>query len=465
MYESEAIALASELVKELDDRKPRLQKLWRYYTGDHDLPRGPKKMQEKYRELLQKSRGNLMGLLANAVAERLEVRGIRLSNGSDADAQFAWKIWQRNHLDSLQNPFHVAAIVLGEASQIAWPDGKGSARITCESPMQVLTRFRDGDLWDREASVKAWTRSDERRNVTLYTPEAVWRWTTRDKAIDIGDVSKLNLEPRVDPLTGSHVIEHDLGVDPVVPFRPRLRLVDGCSPGEFEEFIDDQDRINETIFSRLLAAWFASYRQKWATGLDVPEDPETGQAVEPFDAAVDRLLWSSDENTKFGDFGVTDLDNYIKSEKQDIEKYIAGPSQTPSYYLLGDLVNIPADALKLADSGLVSKTNNRQTMLDESHEEVASIALRAAGRPDLADDVGKEMIWKSTEFRTDGQLVDALTKMATLGVPPEALWEKWGASPQEIDRWKQMRAQEQDRMLFGAAPPSPTGAPQSPAAA
>jgi hypothetical protein len=27
-----------------------------------------------------------------------------------------------------------------------------------------------------------------------------------------------------------------------------------------------------------------------------------------------------------------------------------------------------------------------------------------------------------------------------LGVPEEALWERWGASQVEIDRWKAMRA-------------------------
>jgi hypothetical protein len=30
-------------------------------------------------------------------------------------------------------------------------------------------------------------------------------------------------------------------------------------------------------------------------------------------------------------------------------------------------------------------------------------------------------------------------KMSTLGVPLEALWERWGVSPQTRDRWKTLK--------------------------
>jgi hypothetical protein len=42
------------------------------------------------------------------------------------------------------------------------------------------------------------------------------------------------------------------------------------------------------------------------------------------------------------------------------------------------------------------------------------------------------------EVRTEGERVDALVKMRTLGVPLEALWARWGATPQEIEDWKRL---------------------------
>ena len=52
------------------------------------------------------------------------------------------------------------------------------------------------------------------------------------------------------------------------------------------------------------------------------------------------------------------------------------------------------------------------------------------------------MIWHDFETRSEGQRVDALVKMATLGVPTEVLWQKWGATQQEIDRWRALAARE-----------------------
>ncbi|KOX37522.1 hypothetical protein ADL07_04115, partial [Streptomyces sp. NRRL F-4707] len=60
-----------------------------------------------------------------------------------------------------------------------------------------------------------------------------------------------------------------------------------------------------------------------------------------------------------------------------------------------------------------------------------------------------ETIWRNPEFRTEGELVDALVKMSTLGVPNEALWERWGASQTEIAQWSQLRNQAASRVMGG----------------
>ena len=85
------------------------------------------------------------------------------------------------------------------------------------------------------------------------------------------------------------------------------------------------------------------------------------------------------------------------------------------------------------------------------------LALQLAGSP-AAVDVSAEVIWADFETRSEGQRVDALVKMATLGVPRRVLWQRWGATPQEIERWETMLAAEQ-----AAAPPPPAPAPAPPA--
>lgn len=75
------------------------------------------------------------------------------------------------------------------------------------------------------------------------------------------------------------------------------------------------------------------------------------------------------------------------------------------------------------------------------------------------------IVWKSPEWRTEGELVDALVKMSTLGVPREVLWERWGATPQEIERWRLLSEDALSRAIGGdlaadyGPKPVPAGAP------
>jgi hypothetical protein len=131
------------------------------------------------------------------------------------------------------------------------------------------------------------------------------------------------------------------------------------------------------------------------------------------------------------------------------------------------MVNLAAEAMKAAEAGLVAKVQNRQLHFGESWEAVWRLAFLAAGNEAKARVTDAEVIWRNPEFRTEGQLVDALVKMSTLGVPREALWERWGASPQEIARWKAMQAEESLFAGLGqpaqpaAASPPPTPEPAS----
>jgi hypothetical protein len=99
----------------------------------------------------------------------------------------------------------------------------------------------------------------------------------------------------------------------------------------------------------------------------------------------------------------------------------------------------------------VSKVGRRAAHLGEGWEDVMRLAFTAIGNP-RAVDVGAEVIWRDFETRSEGERVDALTKMASLGVPRPVLWQRWGASPQEITRWQAMAADEALMAAVAATP-------------
>ena len=93
----------------------------------------------------------------------------------------------------------------------------------------------------------------------------------------------------------------------------------------------------------------------------------------------------------------------------------------------------------------MSKVSRRALHIGETWETVTRLALGMVGDPGAAMTEG-EVIWADFETRSEGQRVDALVKMASLGVPREVLWQRWGATPTEIAAWTEMNR---------LAPPTP----------
>jgi hypothetical protein len=205
----------------------------------------------------------------------------------------------------------------------------------------------------------------------------------------------------------------------------------------------------------VLAGEYAAFRQRWVTGLEVPEDAE-GNPVEPFNIAVDRLWVSEDADTKFGSFDVTDLRPYIDAVAQDVQ-HLASVSRTPPHYLLGGMVNLSAEALKAAEAGLVSKVRQRMRALGEAWEQAMRLALALQGMTDPGLD-RLEVVWADPENISEATRMDALTKMQALQVPQEALWERMpGVTPTEVARWRNMRGADtvQQMLRTGRVQPAP----------
>src|SRR5690606_40336580 len=104
------------------------------------------------------------------------------------------------------------------------------------------------------------------------------------------------------------------------------------------------------VFSLMVALQYASFRQRWATGLAIPVDeqetlpdgkpnPNFGKPIEPYQAAVDRLWISDDPNTKFGDFAQTEVSGHLRTYESTV-RTLAAVAQVSPLVLLGDLVNL-----------------------------------------------------------------------------------------------------------------------------
>lgn len=430
------------LTRSLDAAQGRLDKLDRYYDGRQGLAYGTERFRRAFDGRLSSLGSNFCRLVVDAVAERLAVVGFRLAGAEEADDNL-WRIWQRNDLDEGSQLAHIEALVGGRCFLMVWSDETGRAQITVESPRQVIVAHDPGTR-QRIAAAKLW-RQDDEVLATLYLPEAIHRFAGR--AAD-------GMSPTVWERRGD-VIANPLGVVPVVPLVNRQRLLDLDEGGsELDGVMPLQDALNRFLADLVVGAEFHCLPRRWATGMDIPSDPETGAPVEPFDQAVGRLWISESETTKFGQFPEADLSGLLAAIEMVVQ-HIGSISATPPHYLLQSKGGpASAESIKSSEASLVAKVKRRQLAFSGAWEEVMRLAflVETGTIPEAAQRM--ETVWADPETRSLGQAADAALKKREVGVPWRQLMEDLGYSPTQVERMAAFRAADGlslDALLRGTA--------------
>lgn len=421
-----------------------LQKFDRYYRGDQTLNFASEKFRKAFGRVLGRVNSNFMALVVRAVAERLDVEGFRLGASPDGDDQ-AWAIWQANNMDAESAIAQLEALIYGRSPVAVWWDSDEKPLITVESSLETVVETAPGNRRKRLAALKKWRGEDGHLHATLYLPEAIFKWQSHTV---IEGESLGSRDVQWDPRTvegEDWPLQNRLGVVPVVMLENEPRtLTPGTS--EIASVISLQDQINKVLVDLMVASEYSSFRQRWATGVEIPLDPETGQKVEPFKAAIDRVWTVKNPDAAFGDFDTSDLSQYVKSIEMHVQ-HIASQSGTPAHYLLGNMGTFPSgEALRATEAALVKKAQRKMRFFSDAWEEVMRLAFLVDGNEEKANITDSQVIWRDPETRTEVEHVDALMKLQALGVPQEMLWERAGLSPQEIDRAKAINA---------ALPPAP----------
>jgi len=447
------------LLLKLAYQRDHIATLWGWYTGQQDLPTVTAKYAAGYRLLLAEAITPWARLVVDAIAERLRVQGVTSVQVPDAAAD-AWTAFKRFRLNADQRLIYTEALIGGTGYASVSDQGDEGVVITPESAFEVTHETFPGNRRINAAAVKVYPL-DWSRAVwvcELYRPEATYRWVTEMGApprvlgeFPIDNPGRRTARTDLDwqPLDSQ---DNSTGVVPVVPFENRVSVLAG-GMGEIEDCIPILQRIDRLTLAKMMASEFASFRQKWATGLEVPVDPETGKRVEPFSAAVDRLWISESPDSRFGTFDASDVSQYLSAVDSEIAA-LAAISRVPAHYLLQrNLANPPsAESLIAGETGLVAKVEDRQAQYGESWERVLWLYAAMSGQPVEVEQL--QMQWMDAEKRNPAQVADAAVKLQDVGVPQRALWAYIGATPEQIDEWTLEQASS--ALLAAAAAPAVT---------
>lgn len=425
----------ARLHHELAEQQDEAEFFDAYYRGDHPLPWLTPQSRTEFRRIMQITRSNVMGLVCDATAERLQIEGFRLGAGSIEGDKDIWRIWQANNLDSDSDQGILEALITKTAFMLVAPNPQDPATpfMWVEHPSQAIVAHEPGsNRRVRKAGLKVWEDEwTEELHSSLWVDGYLYKYKTPEPR-DGQDVKTLAWEPRV---VGKETwpARNPLGVVPLIelPNNPRL-LTGGVS--ELADLTDIQDRVNKTLADRLITQDYGADPLKWATGYPLVD--ENGKELPPVDIGRNRMLSTDIAETKFGQFTGAPLDPYSAAKREDI-KDIASRSRTPAQYLLGEMSNVNGETLKASESGLISKVRQRQRTFAEGFEAAVRLARKAAGLPDAGAEA-LETIWRDPEFRTEGERTDSVVKKFGAGlIPLRQAREDLGYSSTAIDRMEE----------------------------
>lgn len=408
-----------DLLQEAGEEWQRLDKFSRYHRGEHDDPYSPKQRSLEFIALSERSKTNLIPLVVDTLVDRLYVDGFRPDLEDSVQNSPAWQWWQENSFDSRQKQVYKSTGIYGYSYVQVWPGQDGTPVFRPYSPRAWYAKY---DFFDDDWPIYAVRSNGDRV------------WLLDDEALYVTRKLKGSVPARYDL---EQVVPHGLGVTPLVRF-VNSWPDEGAPPvGETEAVIHISDRLNQSVFDLLQAQSFQGVPQRYVTNLAVDDFDELAKVVQ----GAQRFLGFKGE-AQVGQLPAADLKNLVVAIDNTIRVF-GQVSRTPPHHLVGEMVNISAEALVAAEASLSSKIEERQTLHGESWEQLFRLAGVAAGSAEIASDTASQVIWRSTDPRSMASTVDALGKMVQmLHVPADETWSMIpGITQTDVSRWRQKAEQ------------------------
>lgn len=414
------------LYGQLGERNFYLDRYTSYYEGDHPLPWLAPQARAEFRRILRMTRSNYMGLVVDAMVERAKIDGFRIALGDcdmnaanmdmemDQDAsandQDTWRIWQANDMDAGSNSILLESGICGMSYIQCAPnlEDPTTPHMWPEHPSQAIVDYMPGSgRRQRVAGLKLWVDDwTDQLCATLQLPNNIYKFTAQPTQVG-GAPNWTRRNVPGEQWGGVNLAGEVTLIE--IPNNPRM-LTGGVS--EIYDVTDVQDRINKTIADRLITQDFGAFPQKWMSGW--PTEDEQGNPVPAINIGRDRVVSTDVESAKFGQWDAAPLDPYSAAKREDV-KDIASRTRTPAQYLLGEMTNVSGDTLYASQAGLIAKVINRCVPWGEGFESAIRVVRRLASLPDVGAK-GMETIWHNPEFRTLGEMTDAVVKKLQVGI-------------------------------------------------
>lgn len=440
---------ANALMETRQRERDRLERLLHYrqhgvepfgVLSDARIMGMPTGVPDEVRILAKKARVNLLKYVVASRVQDMYVDGFKTSTSPENVP--GWEVWQANQLDARQLGVHRAALTFGAAYVVVMP-GTPVPVVRGVSPREMTVGYGEDDVWPVVALWKL-------RGHTWRLLDDTYVWTL--KGTDNGQLSVVSGAPH-----GATDIDGSTPICPVVRFRETVDL-DCDVEGIISPLTELQDQVNITSFGLQVAQHYGAFRQRYIMGWLADSEADA------LKVGASRFMTFEDGpgDIQVGEFSQTELRGYIESREASI-RHLATVSQTPVHELMGQFVNLSAEALEAARQSHTAAVEENRLAAGESWEQVLALASRLNNTP---VESSASVVWRDTSMRSMLSTAQALGTLAEkLGVPPKALWSRIpGVSQHELDQWKALADEPgafDDLMMLMTKQTAKVGPPES----
>ena len=465
-----------QAIEKLRVQAGRYRRARRYYAGLHDLSFATEKFANTFGEMFREFALNLCPAVVDATRDKLKVKGFGIAGlgskslepqrrrdsegfsresveGGRIISDLVMSIWRANKMAIRAGELHKEALRCGDAYVIVWPGANGEVQIV-PNAADTMTVHYDEELPGRIVwAAKHWRAADGRTRLNLYFPDRIEKYISKDKgegvlpdarnfvpvAVPRSKVQahgpkqpSLGFVNESTPVSGTlaaPVVSNPWGIVPVFHFANNADIGE-FGRSELEAAMPVQDGLNKSVLDMLVAMEVSAFRQRWAAGIEIKYDQETGKEVPPFRSGVDTLWTSENPDARFGDFGATELEQFLKV-KDGFRIDIASVTGTPLYYLMPHVRAIPSgESLRKSETRFLAKVRDRQEQFGSVWAEAMSFALKIAGRPD----VSLVTHWEDPAPTSEREILENLRLKKELGISTEQALKEAGYGDTEAKK-------------------------------
>lgn len=408
----------TKMFQALDERANRYSQLDKYFAGEQPLSYLSPDARKALGDRLQRVTVNIPRLLVESVAERLRVTGF---GGVDV-----WGEWLASDLDQTSHTLHREALTLGSAYAICWATPDGQPNVSVESARQVAVATDPGTRRTL-AAIKRW-EDETSTHAVLFEGDTITRLRANGPGATTSGFRTVE------------VLRNPLGVVPVVRFANTYRLMDD-GRSEMADVLDLTDAVVKTLTDAMVASEYTARPRRWATGVELETDEDTGDAVNPIPEG-NRAMISENPDAKFGQLPGSDLAGY-EALVGVLMRQISAVSGLPEHLLgIGGDNPTSADAIRVSEAALTARAEARQSAFGRSWEQVARLITAVRDGVDPAS-VEPRVQWADPSTRSVAQEADAVVKLFSAGLlPASAALARLGYSEQEVTEIRAARRAE-----------------------